>query len=234
MKIAFISDIHGNYDALKAVINDIRKLKIKKIFCLGDSINYYYESNKCLDLILKCKVECILGNHERIYFLCIKNKNIRQKYVKLFGQSINLNRKRLKAKHIKYLKSLPIKKKFTINKKKFLLAHGAPWNNNYYCYPKTRGEWLKKYTKYKINFFFIGHTHIPMKIKLGKNKLIINPGSVGQPRNGSLNAHWASFNTKTMKVELKSTKYNKQRLVKQIKLYDKNKKNLIKFFIKKK
>jgi predicted phosphodiesterase len=73
-----------------------------------------------------------------------------------------------------------------------------------------------------------------MKIKLGKNKLIINPGSVGQPRNGSLNAHWASFNTKTMKVELKSTKYNKQRLVKQIKLYDKNKKNLIKFFIKKK
>ena len=46
MKLAFISDIHGNFDALKAVMLDIKKNKVEKIFCLGDIVNYYYEPHK--------------------------------------------------------------------------------------------------------------------------------------------------------------------------------------------
>jgi predicted phosphodiesterase len=53
MKIAIISDIHGNYDALKAVLKDIKKLKIDKIYCLGDIVNYYYEPHKCINILIK-------------------------------------------------------------------------------------------------------------------------------------------------------------------------------------
>ena len=53
MKLAFISDIHSNFDALKAVMTDIKKNKVEKIFCLGDIINYYYEPHKCINLQLK-------------------------------------------------------------------------------------------------------------------------------------------------------------------------------------
>ena len=48
MKIAFISDIHGNYSALSAVFKNIKKLKIEKVYCLGDIVNYYYDPDKCI------------------------------------------------------------------------------------------------------------------------------------------------------------------------------------------
>ena len=59
MRLAFISDIHGNFDALKAAMLDIKKNKIEKIFCLGDIVNYYYEPHKCIDLLIKNNVKCI-------------------------------------------------------------------------------------------------------------------------------------------------------------------------------
>ena len=59
MQVAFISDIHANYPALKAILNDIQKLKITQIYCLGDIVNYYYEPHKCIDAIIKNKINCI-------------------------------------------------------------------------------------------------------------------------------------------------------------------------------
>ena len=75
MSIAFISDIHGNYDALKEVFKQIKKLNIKKTYCLGDIVNYYYEPGKCIDLLIKNKVRCIRGNHEKIFLRSLKKKN---------------------------------------------------------------------------------------------------------------------------------------------------------------
>ena len=81
MKLAFISDIHGNFDALKAVMLDIKKNKAEKIFCLGDIINYYYEPHKCIDLLIKNNVKCVKGNHENIFFKTHLNQKKKQKYI---------------------------------------------------------------------------------------------------------------------------------------------------------
>ena len=78
MRLAFISDIHGNFDALKAVMLDIKKYKIAKIYCLGDIINYYYEPHKCIDLLIKNNVMCIKGNHETIFLKTLKSKKSRE------------------------------------------------------------------------------------------------------------------------------------------------------------
>ena len=72
MQIALISDIHGNYDALKAVLKDIKKLKINKVYCLGDIVNYYYEPNKCIDIFIKKKIKSIREKQEKILFKTLK------------------------------------------------------------------------------------------------------------------------------------------------------------------
>ena len=166
MKLAFISDIHSNFDALKAVMTDIKKNKVEKIFCLGDIINYYYEPHKCIDLLIKNNVKCIKGNHENIFFQTLKSKQKAKIFSKLYGNSIFMNLKLLKKKHLSFLRSLESRLKFSINKEKFLLTHASPWNTNFYFYPNVNKKWFKKIANYNYKYFIIGHTHISMIKKL--------------------------------------------------------------------
>ena len=64
MKIAVFSDIHGNYQALKSILNDIKKRKIEKVICLGDNIGLGPSSNECLRLINSTNLVLLAGNHE--------------------------------------------------------------------------------------------------------------------------------------------------------------------------
>ena len=107
MKIALISDIHGNYDALKEVFKEIDKLKIKEVYCLGDIVNYYYEPDKCINLLIKKKVKCIKGNHEKIFLKSLKNKTLRNFFASRYGNSIHINHEKIKKKHLNFIKSLP-------------------------------------------------------------------------------------------------------------------------------
>ena len=115
MNIAFISDIHGNFSALSAVLKKVKKLKIKKIYCLGDIVNYYYEPDKCIDLLQKNNVTCIKGNHEKILFETYKSKLKLQKYSKMYGNSIQINHKKLKTRHIIFKISKKITNKWKEN-----------------------------------------------------------------------------------------------------------------------
>ena len=89
MKLAFISDIHGNFDALKAVMLDIKKNKVQKIYCLGDIVNYYYEPHKCIDLLIKKNVKCI-KEIMRIFFSKHLNQKKMQKHIKNFKKILFL------------------------------------------------------------------------------------------------------------------------------------------------
>ena len=63
-KIAVISDIHGNYPALKAVLDEIDSDGIKDVICLGDIVGYYCQVNECIDVLRERKIYCLLGNHD--------------------------------------------------------------------------------------------------------------------------------------------------------------------------
>ena len=179
MRIAIISDIHGNYEALKTVLKDIRKLKIDKIYCLGDLVNYYYEPDKCINIFIRKKIQSIKVNHENILFSTFKNENKKKYYSRIYGHSININIKKLKHKHIIFLKKL--KKRLTIQIKnlKIILAHGSPWSENTYIYPNFKKKIKDNLAKYKADYIFLGHTHIPMNVKINNKTSVINPGSVG-------------------------------------------------------
>lgn len=230
MQIAFISDLHGNVDALKAVFKEINRLKIKKIFCLGDILNYYYHPDKCIDMLTKHNVSCIKGNHEKIFLNTIKNNKKKKFYSNLYGNSIFINHKKLLDKHIIFLKKLKSQIKITINKKKFLLAHGSPWKSNFYFYPNTKRKWFNKIAKYKYEYIILGHTHVPMKIKINEHMTILNPGSIGQPRDKNYDASWLLLNTVGMEFKIMNTTYIKKKLKKEIKQNDNNNPKILKFF----
>lgn len=232
MNLAFISDIHGNFSALSAVLKEVKKLKIKKIYCLGDVVNYYYEPDKCIDLLQKNNVICIKGNHEKILFETYKSKLKLQKYSKMYGNSILINHKKLKTRHISFLKSLKYQKKLRINGKKILLAHGAPWKNNFYFYPNIKKKWFTKISKYNYDIIILGHTHIPMNKTLYNKKKLLNPGSIGQPRDKTCGASWMVLNSKNMTFKILKTKYRHTIIKNQIKKYDKNNIKIFKYFKK--
>ena len=152
-------------------------------------------------------------------------------YEERYGGSIRLNNKTLKKKHIKFLKKLKKKIILKVNNLKIIFAHGSPWNSNTYIYPNFSNQIKKRLKKYYADFIFLGHTHIPMNKKINKKTSIINPGSVGQPRNGSKNALWAILDTKDKKVQFMETKYNKKKLINDIKKYGDSKKKFNKYFI---
>ena len=231
MKVCVMSDIHGNYDALKACIEEAKKLNVEKFFCLGDYVGYYYEPDKCIDLLISLKAICIRGNHEKILLNLIKNKKKLEYFISKYGNGIKIALKKLKKKHINFIKKLPNTKRIIINKKKILLCHGSPWKNNEYIYPNKFNKFKTKLDQYNFDNILLGHTHIQMKKKIS-SKLILNPGSIGQPRDGEGLIKWLIIDYSTMRYEFKKTFFDNSRITRQVMTYDKNKKNLLKFFSK--
>ena len=90
MKVCVVADIHGNYDALKECIREAKKQNIKKFLCLGDYVGYYYEPDKCIDLLIDINAICIRGNHEDILLDILKNKQKLQYYKYTYLQIMNV------------------------------------------------------------------------------------------------------------------------------------------------
>jgi putative phosphoesterase len=230
MKICILSDIHGNYDALKKCLVEAKKNDAEIILCLGDYVGYYYEPEKCIDLLIKEKAICIKGNHENILLDLLKDKKKLPLFVSKYGNGINLALKKLKKKHVNFIKKLDDNKEIVIDNLRFLLSHGSPWDANLYIYPNKFKNYINKFNKYNYDFFLLGHTHIQMKKRI-KNNTVLNPGSVGQPRDGDDLAKWAIIDTKTRKIFFKKTKFNSNSLIKKIKKYDPKNKKLIKYYL---
>ena len=220
MKIAVISDIHGNIFALKEVLKEIKKLRINKIFFLGDILGYYYDADRCIDLLIKNKVKSLYGNHEKLFLRAIKNKKLLIKLSKKYGVSIKNFKLKLKENHLRWLKNLPKTIKFEYNNHRILFCHGSPWSVYEYLYQENIKKKLKKINKINYNLLFVGNTHIQNKSKL-KNVDIINPGSVGQPRKkGSGDSQWCYYDLSLDRVFFKNTSYDKSKLFQKINKFD--------------
>lgn len=191
--IALISDIHGNFVALKEVLRAIDELKIKQIYCLGDIVGYYPQVNECCEELQKRNVKSILGNHD---WYMISNINCPRS--KSVNDCLRYQRKIITANNLKWLSSFPVFRKIN----NLAVVHGG-WNNpiDEYLVEPTQ-----KYFDFIPNRFFAsGHTHKQMIKDFGE-KTYCNPGSVGQPRDGNKKAAFATFNGE--KFELFRVEYN--------------------------
>jgi len=228
--IYVISDIHGNSDALKMFFKKIKMTSNDIIIALGDYIGYYYNANECLNLLRKNKTICILGNHDENFLKYHDKKKMLKKLCDRYGNAYFFAKKSISTINMKFLKKLKKNKTMKFGKISVKFSHGSPWKIDQYIYPNTDISILKKFKKFPNDIFFVGHTHRKLELKIEK-KIIYNPGSIGQPRDGKKGVHWIEFNEKNLKVKFKSALFRVKKLKEQISLNDNLKyKQLSKYF----
>ena len=183
MKIAIISDIHGNIEALKATIDDIEKRRVDKIICLGDIIAKGVHSKQCIELIKK-KCNVVFQGNTDSYF-SMEHKNI-GKMLEQEQKRIKWNQSLISKQDREYLLNLPFCYEFYMSGSLVRLFHATPIVNNR---PILNVDSIE--TKYQMflpskntqsqeiaDIVIYGHIHHPYMDKI-YNKTIINVGSVG-------------------------------------------------------
>lgn len=222
MKIAIFSDIHSNSVALTKVIQDANKYNIDLFCVLGDIIGYYYNPRKVLNILKKISnIEMIQGNHERMLRQSIKDERLSKTIMSKYGSGIQYAKTYLGKSDIKKLISLPEKKELCMDGLKILLCHGSPFKKDFYIYPDSDLNNLKKCIIKDFDFIFMGHTHYPFCFSYN-NTVIANPGSVGQPRDIGNLASYLILNTSNRVLTFHRVRFPISKIVQMVKIIDPN------------
>ena len=207
MKILLIADIHANLEALQTVLD----IPHDRAICLGDIVDYGPDPDRCIDLLQKKNVPTIRGNHDNAVAFKV-DCQCGYKYKHLSIATREYTWEILEKPQIGYLQKLPLLIKEEVDGKRLYLTHASPRSMFEYIKPETPDEEIRNMVDEAIEpveaeFLVIGHSHIPMNRKLG-DLTIINPGSVGQPRDGDNRAGCAVFDTETGKIEFFRLEYD--------------------------
>lgn len=200
--IALISDVHGNYEALKAVLREIDKKHIKRIYCLGDVAGYYSEINECCNELRKRNVISTMGNHD--WYLvagvpCDRSRSV--------NDCLTYQKRVITKENFNWIREF----KTVIVAEGVCMLHGG-WINPIDEYIKLSQEYFANISG---SFFASGHSHI-QKIYTSGEKTYCNPGSVGQPRDGDNRAAYALFDGK--KFYLHRVEYDYEKTAKKMEI----------------
>jgi diadenosine tetraphosphatase ApaH/serine/threonine PP2A family protein phosphatase len=217
MKYAVLADVHANLTALEAVLKDTQdRGGVDEMWCLGDIVGYGPDPQQCIDLVRQRCSACVAGNHD----LATIRKIGTVQFNIAAGEAIEWTRKQVKPEDVEYLESLPL----TIEIGDFTLTHGSP-HDPIWEYILSEAEADENLKSFKTRYCFIGHSHLPllfeceksctlsepadgMVIKPGEKRLIINPGSVGQPRDNDPRASYAVYDEELGTITLHRVRYD--------------------------
>ncbi len=227
MKVAFISDIQSNIEAFKAVLSFLETKKIDKIYIAGDLLGYYYNSSDVIDLCMSSEnIFCIRGNHDRNFLNAISDNTLMERFTDKYGSSYKKAKEELSATQINWLRTLPSKLNIRISDIRITVAHGSVDNEDTYIYPDASPEIFSSQVLHS-DITVLGHTHHPF-IWCKDNKYLVNPGSVGQPRDQSSLASVLVLDTFNRAILPYKVKFNTDRLKKDILKFDPEKLYLFK------
>jgi putative phosphoesterase len=212
MRIALLSDIHGNIDALVACLDSIRKSECEMLIVSGDLIGYYYEADLVIDALSNFSYQFVSGNHEAMLGKLIKHPENSSSIRKKYGSALDMALEKLSSDQIDFLTSAPITKSLLIEGRQFNVSHGSPWNVDDYFYPDTKQEAWDRFLNLPEEVFVLGNTHHQL-LKRQNGKIILNPGSVGQSRTDPGFAQWAEMDTLDLEITFKSVPYSTKRLI---------------------
>ena len=218
MKIAIISDIHGNIDALESVLEDIASENCQKIFCLGDIAMAGPEPSRTIHkihaLMQSKNFHIIQGNTDNMLsvfsfdtYNAILNTN------KVMGSAYLADSQLLTQEEKDFLKNLSEKEEINLFGIKILLVHGSPRKNNENIYPNLPIEEVEEMIKgTDANIIFCGHTHMPCGYQTNTEQTIVNVGSVGRPFSETPDSCYAIMDINepdsTYTIKHKFVKYN--------------------------
>lgn len=218
MRYAFLGDIHGNTEALEAVLGVIHAESIDKIVCLGDVVGYGAEPVKCVELIRGLNCDVIAGNHDwaAVGKVSIDCFNAYAKAAALW------TREQLSQEHKDWILSLPL----VLTYPDCAVAHGTFHQPEAFNYIQTVFDAQQSFEALKklgARLGFLGHSHVPVgffdtdpitytldgDIPLDEDlAIMVNAGSVGQPRDENNKASFAILDTTTRQVSVRRIEYD--------------------------
>ena len=209
MKIAIISDIHANLSAFQAVLSSLEAKNIDALIIAGDLVGYYFEPKAVLRLVQSFEkpVYLVRGNHEEMLLKAKKSSVELKEIGAKYGPGINIALDQLSDSEVEWVANLPHPLLVDELDCSILLCHGSPFSVDEYIYPDSPVEKVVSSLSEPPDVLIMGHTHYSF-VKNIDGCLVVNPGSVGQPRNRVPGAHWALLDTTTMNVDLFVEQYN--------------------------
>lgn len=224
MRYAILGDVHANYDALIAVIEDMKDEGIDRTVCVGDLVGYGAEPAKCIDRVRRICTVCVAGNHD---FATIEKTNI--EFFNAYARQATLwTRQNITEEHRKYLEELKLVEDVNDS---FTLVHGTLYAPALFDYIQTTFDAYLSLQVLEKPVCFVGHSHVPISFFLDEAvtystdrlirlkegvKVIVNVGSVGQPRDDDPRAAYAIYDTDKKEVIIKRVEYDIESAVKKI------------------
>lgn len=187
MKIAVISDIHGNMQALDAVLENIKKENCEKIFCLGDlamagpqpfeTVEKIKELQKTTDFtIIQGNTDEMIANCDNQILHMLEENN------PVMAHALESDITTVSEEQKNYLRNLPSQKEIEIEGLKILLVHGSPRKNNENIFDNLKIEEVEEMISgTNADIIFCGHTHVPCGYQTNTKQTVVNAGSVGRP-----------------------------------------------------
>lgn len=223
MRYAIISDIHANFDALKTIFEDIDKSSVERIVCLGDVVGYGAEPRECIAALREREILTIAGNHD---YAAIGKTNIN--YFNAFAKEATLwTRKICTDEDKEWLKSLTLVEYL----EDFTMVHGTLYAPELFDYILTTYDAYLSLQLLETPVCFLGHSHVPInfvweemisfnydrEIAVRPNvKMLVNVGSVGQPRDDNWRACYALYDSTAKKIEVRRLEYDVESAARKI------------------
>lgn len=184
VKILLLADIHSNWPALQAI-----EESFDVCLFLGDAVDYAADPVPVIEWLQKNATHSVRGNHDHSVAQRVTltpGGMFRRIAAGLRPHHFDV----LKDTHLTWLAQLPVTQHLTIGEHSFLLVHASPRDPMDEYVDSTVEAWQSRLQHVDVDFVCVGHTHVPMNLDLGDTK-VINPGSVGQPRDGDCRASYA-------------------------------------------
>jgi len=209
MIIGLISDVHSNAVALKVVLKELNELGVKIILHAGDIVGYNPYPDETIALFKKKKIVSIMGNHDRAFMTGDTSD-----FNPHAAAAMEWTRNAVSRDSLHYILRLKDTVTIAANGERIVLFHGSPNNFQEYIYPENATPDLL--SNINGNILVLGHTHIPFIMDYGTRGLVVNPGSVGQPRDGNPDASFAILDTVTQRIENRRIKYDIDKVIRDI------------------
>jgi diadenosine tetraphosphatase ApaH/serine/threonine PP2A family protein phosphatase len=217
VKAAIITDIHSNLEALQAVIKDIKKRRIKRIFCLGDLVGYGANPDECVEICMKEAKIKVAGNHD----WATLGKTDVSLFNPVAAEAIRWTQKNISAKNLNRLNKLKISEIID----NILLVHASAHKPEQWSYLFSLDDFKRQFEFFETQVCFVGHSHIPSAVFQDANgytdflrdnpfpiidsrRYIVNAGSVGQPRDLDPRSSYAIYDGNKKSIEIVRLDYN--------------------------
>lgn len=202
MRIGLLADIHANARALRVVLAAASRLHVDTLLVAGDLVGYYFEPRVALQLLKTWRKYMVRGNHEEMLMRSLGNAEYLAEVTSKYGSGIEVAIDELSSLDRDLLCNLPRSLSLEFDSRKIFLCHGSPHDIDSYIYPDSSLSSMEDGMLAEMDLIVAGHTHYPMLRETSSGSLVVNPGSVGQPRNRAPGAQWALYDTATGAVSL--------------------------------